>query len=70
MADVMAHLLARGVSGPPSGEDQRLLAWLGDQKVNRRVFGLPLPATLGYYREDFWPLLTVKNPPVSFTRPG
>jgi hypothetical protein len=62
MSELLAHLLARGVNGRASGADHRLLAWLADPEVNRRVFGLPLPATLRYYAQDIRALLTGLDP--------
>jgi hypothetical protein len=50
---VLGHLLARGLAGTASAAERRALEYLADPGVNRRVFGQPLPGTLGYYLEDY-----------------
>jgi hypothetical protein len=47
------HLLARGIPGTASAAEDRVLEYLADPNVNRRVFGQPLAGTVGYYLEDY-----------------
>jgi hypothetical protein len=49
----MLHLMARGVSGTSSESESRVLEFLADPDVNRRVFGQPLPGTVAYYLADY-----------------
>lgn len=58
---LLTHLLARGVTGRASSADLRTLAFLADSNVNRRVFGLPLPDTFGYYWREYLCLLTASE---------
>ncbi len=62
MPDLVTNLIARGASGRETPTDARLLAWLGDPSINRRVFGQPLPETLWYYRSEFIDLFTTVQP--------
>lgn len=61
MSVLLTHLLARAARGQATGSDQRILAYLADPSVNRRVFGLPLPATSGYYWRELLCLVTASE---------
>jgi hypothetical protein len=63
MKELMPFLLARGVVGSTNGDESRLLAWLADRDVNRKVFGQPLSGVLDYYLPDVFALLTIKSLP-------
>ena len=53
MESLLRHLMARGISGTASAAEQRVLEFLADPDVNRRVFGQPLAGTVGFYLEDY-----------------
>ncbi len=53
MDSLLAHLFKRGISGSDSSAEHRVLQFLADPQVNRRLFGQPISATLGYYLEDY-----------------
>jgi hypothetical protein len=50
---VLWHLMAHGIAGTTSAAEERALEFLANPLVNRRVFGQPLPQTVGYYFEDY-----------------
>jgi hypothetical protein len=58
---LLTHLLARAVRGRATDPDQRVLAYLADPSVNRRVFGLPLPTNFGYYGREYACLVTASE---------
>ena len=54
MRELLPFLLLRGLTGTASEVDMRLLAWLANPDVNRKVFGQPLPDIIEYYGEEFY----------------
>ena len=68
MADLLPHLLARGLKGRASGTDERVQAWLADPDVSRRVFGQPLATSLGYYLADYWGFVAGRELPAAGRR--
>ncbi|MCI0704043.1 MAG: hypothetical protein L0241_23540 [Planctomycetia bacterium] len=69
MHELLPHLFIRAITGKTSDADLRLLAWLADPDVNRKVFGQPLSEVIGYYGPDFRALLTVAEQPKQNTAP-
>jgi|GEM_PF-6854970 len=63
MQELLPYLFVRGVTGRASDSDLRLLEWLANRDVNRKVFGQPLATTLEYYGPDCLALLTMSDAP-------
>lgn len=53
MADLLGHLLARGMSGTASASELKVIEYLAEPNVNRRVFGQPLSGVLGYTLREY-----------------
>jgi hypothetical protein len=62
MRELLPFLFLRGLAGTASEVDMRLLAWLANPDVNRKVFGQPLPDIMAYYGEEFYACLTGREP--------
>jgi hypothetical protein len=54
MRELLPFLFLRGLTGTASEVDMRLLAWLANPDVNRKVFGQPIPDIMEYYGEEFY----------------
>jgi hypothetical protein len=50
---LLENLMAHGTTGTASVAELRALEFLADADANRRVFGQPLSATVGYYLAEY-----------------
>jgi hypothetical protein len=50
---LLRHLFVRAVTGRATAADERVLDFLVNPLVNRRVFGQPLVGTIGYYYREY-----------------